>query len=345
LLDHPITAVYSIFPFSYFTIVAFLGSEMAFDPERPLPHTPGSWEAAMKKISGKVYNVHELKILSSASKVDEEQFLSLRVLWKTPTKISPDPQMLGIASEQNNAVEFLKSLSCWKAYLADIKNKTSEDLPAQHPFPDLGTFTLVRDSQLEASLVDGPDSFTAAFSPASKNTRAQHTKRPDPEESPTLGKGKGSADLVDQLSGLDLDPELSPESSPEMIRSSPISKQTESKLFPPTKDEQIVNTALILFLKAISIHKLRRPAWTIHRRTFKFDFASGKLEARTDGYLNLKAGGENQVKAIVEVKARVRHNMTRMQESAQMVAWIATESESEIASGKRAKRYASLCLL
>lgn len=97
-----------------------------------------------------------------------------------------------------------------------------------------------------------------------------------------------------------------------------------------TIDEQIVNTALLNFLKAIteSFSDITHH-WAIHRNALHATVNERELyEARTDGYLSGNSG--SSIRALVEVKAAVRSKKVDeifMQESAQMVAWILNQPE------------------
>lgn len=101
-------------------------------------------------------------------------------------------------------------------------------------------------------------------------------------------------------------------------------------MFPPTKDEQIVNTALVVFLNALTMHFdiSDRFSWTPHRKGFIADFEEASFEARVDGYL--QDNQENHY-ALIEVKPVIRgnkQNLIQMQESAQMVGWIKNDTSS-----------------
>ncbi|RJE26822.1 hypothetical protein PHISCL_00847 [Aspergillus sclerotialis] len=101
-------------------------------------------------------------------------------------------------------------------------------------------------------------------------------------------------------------------------------------IHPPTKDEQIVNTALINFLTALILHHPFSSRWYLHRIPFKVDVKDASFEARTDGYLEDRATGK--VRALVEVKAAHREDKRKqicMQEAAQMVGWILTDNSDE----------------
>src|SRR5262249_45241365 len=103
--------------------------------------------------------------------------------------------------------------------------------------------------------------------------------------------------------------------------------------FPPTDDEQIVNAALVLFLKAVTMHFVGDVYWTFHRKAFRIGNGGKKnkpgYEARVDGYLCRCS--DNKVMAILETKPCVRQSHDHkilMQESAQMAAWISQFPEN-----------------
>jgi hypothetical protein len=106
----------------------------------------------------------------------------------------------------------------------------------------------------------------------------------------------------------------------------------DASMIPEDPDEQIVNTALINFLASITQYFPCPARWTLKRKAFRVD----KWEARTDGYLT---DGSQVIKAIIEVKAAKRHDKkpvsrVRMQEGAQMAAWILTHPDTGFLSRK-----------
>jgi hypothetical protein len=131
------------------------------------------------------------------------------------------------------------------------------------------------------------------------------------------------AAVAKSLGALDLD--LSPQTPLAEARALDI------QMFPKAADEQIVNTALIDFLIAITIHFQCPAKWSLHRKSFRID----GFEARVDGYLEYRGtAGAAQIKAIVEVKAAIRNfdtqiSRVRMQEGAQMAAWIFSDESEE----------------
>ncbi|KAF3407258.1 hypothetical protein DPV78_000580 [Talaromyces pinophilus] len=106
----------------------------------------------------------------------------------------------------------------------------------------------------------------------------------------------------------------------------PVPQELVNVMYPPTKDEQIVNTALIVLLNVLTIHlESFSSKWTLHRKTFIAAFGDAEFEARTDGYLN---DHRDNPSIIVEVKPVMRStklSAIRMQENAQMVAWIKSD--------------------
>lgn len=91
-------------------------------------------------------------------------------------------------------------------------------------------------------------------------------------------------------------------------------------------DEQMVNIALLAYLDALLIHfPYLKVGWTPERRAFTVkDRNTNKIyEARVDGFLRHRL--DNEIIAIIEVKPCTRTinaDAIRMQEAAQMAAWI-----------------------
>ncbi|PLB52252.1 hypothetical protein P170DRAFT_472159 [Aspergillus steynii IBT 23096] len=101
------------------------------------------------------------------------------------------------------------------------------------------------------------------------------------------------------------------------------------KDFAPTKDEQIVNESLVMLLSALALNTPGIPClWNSTRIGFRVDFETASMEARTDGYLGLRGGSnEEETFAILEAKSRVRtrkadEHSIYFQESAELVCWI-----------------------
>ncbi|PTU19060.1 hypothetical protein P175DRAFT_0549059 [Aspergillus ochraceoroseus IBT 24754] len=122
---------------------------------------------------------------------------------------------------------------------------------------------------------------------------------------------------------------------------SPISNRTRSKmgsLEQKLREAQLETpTKLALsFSRACGdcIHQLimyfpQASDWTLHRKSFKAEFKQASFEARTDGYLE-DGGSSERVRALIEVKLMLRRkkqNPIRMQEAAQMVAWLKSDPD------------------
>lgn len=199
-------------------------------------------------------------------------------------------------------------------------------------------------------------------------TRARASENESPSrgrgKNPSTPKNQNLSlgDLVEETESLSLSnsdpadetPFLIPKETPfSVARFGDLGDYSEG--FAPVEDEQIVNTALILLLEGVC---LRAPGvdeveWTLQRKSFnlkneeeKKDEATDKkrgkakekgkeekkkteiFQARTDGHLRIKLGGESKSLAILEVKARLRSvGKPFMQESAQMAAWIHAEPD------------------
>ena len=141
--------------------------------------TPGEWmkAAQLNGLSGGT--IFDLEKYESGSNIDFRQFLHLRALY-----ISKDARALYepncrqtwlAASYLVKAGALLRALGCWKLYLRSFK-KTETQLLAE-PFPDLGTFSLVRLQQLEVENSSAREDFTPKFTPIAHRTRSKGINR------------------------------------------------------------------------------------------------------------------------------------------------------------------------
>ena len=132
-------------------------------------------------------------------------------------------------------------------------------------------------------------------------------------------------DTVDLLTGLKIDAYETPGSA--LSAFSYAGAAEMAKLEAPTEDEQVVNTALILFLTAITIHFTTKVHWSLVRKAFKISKDDSKqFEARVDGVLS----HASRTLAILEVKPFLRLSAIsriRAQETAQMACWISSEPD------------------
>ncbi|PYI32579.1 hypothetical protein BP00DRAFT_424761 [Aspergillus indologenus CBS 114.80] len=117
--------------------------------------------------------------------------------------------------------------------------------------------------------------------------------------------------------------------------------------FPGKSDENIVNTLMISFANIVTFCVPEvKGHWTQERKGFKVvNEAKSKLyEARTDGHFSLY--GAEHSKVIIEVKPMDRSNCprVRMQETAQMAAWIHAERDIETTSPAKRQRFRRLLI-
>ncbi|KAI3331304.1 hypothetical protein F4824DRAFT_476196 [Ustulina deusta] len=303
-----------------------------------LPADAGDWSNEAKLLRLRDKSIHEYDLASSASKIGREQFLLLHIIWlrpHAPAILHNRHRGRWITNDEHftQARLFFASgemASAWKAYL----NATamSPGQLSKQGYAGLHTFSLVRYHQIQSQGVtfEGGDTVTKlAFTPVARRTRTQLAIRNEAPTTPTPALGAESSEDVRMFDDSPSTPERS------SIAQSPPAGQGDTfsplheeiaKQLKAIQDEQIVNTALILYLDAVTIHCPELEAdWTLHRVPFiSKDYVGNKTyEARVDGYLKRRSDGEPLV--ILEVKPFLRENKPveiRMQEGAQMAAWI-----------------------
>ena len=304
-----------------------------------LPNNKASWDA-MVKVEGLLgATIHQSQHCNSASSIGLQQFLLLYVVC-LDRKYAGD---LVKPSVRNRLIDskcfeearcFLDNQTPWISYLKSVKQDPSPLL--QRPFPDLGTFSLVRYHQLASQGLtedNSEDSTKLDFSPVFMRTRSRmKPSRPTTSSRSTraneeLGLLMGNLSLGNDASSITSDSPAHLALS-ELSSFSPFGGSSAGQL-QAIQDEQIVNTSLILFLDAITIHcPEAKGAWSLHRHPFTMKDSQGQkiFEARVDG--TLRRGEDNEVVAIVEVKPFARYTSLnvaakiKMQEAAQMAAWI-----------------------
>ncbi|KAJ5254666.1 hypothetical protein N7505_011875 [Penicillium chrysogenum] len=172
----------------------------------------------------------------------------------------------------------------------------------------MGAFSLVMQSQLQIPLVRLPGFEGLESVAVIRRSPRNHQSNAPPTSSTATDSDVSMADTLTNNSG-----------------STSHTAAADSNLpFGPTKDEQIVNDALVLFLRAVTIFPSElRCEWYSARSPFNTaSFGNNSMTARTDGYL--EANGE--VFSIVEVKPQIRDRVKRpevmWQETSEMVVWI-----------------------
>lgn len=284
-----------------------------------VPRTQDEWEADVDDEGLVDATIHRTELVS-ASNIQYREYLLLRVLWSLKSPRQLDLKQLDLDRWIGPAKEKLANYGSWSIYCSNFGTEEIRE----------GTFSLVTYYQRQAAKTETNDfPPKVIFSPVAHRTRAKQkdlaeSMRKLQLETPTKKSTAGNVDALGSPESAGT--QLSTTPAPSTM--SPISKELQNIAYPPTEDEQIVNTAFLLFLNALTIHSALSNSWTLHRRAFTARFEDSSFEARTDGYLKDKDCGK--VRAIIEVKPALRDKTprrVRMQESAQMVAWILNEAQ------------------
>ncbi|XRM42140.1 hypothetical protein ABZX51_005370 [Aspergillus tubingensis] len=272
-----------------------------------LPRNETEWRewAASHEVSNST--IHDAP-LTSGSNINHQQYLLLHVLWKSSMARQLKLEEFGLKEWKQKAEKLLATLQSWDRYHQSFTSNTILE----------GTFALAKKYQFEASgSLDERFRPDVTFTPVAHRTRSkmgglERKMRDIQLQTPTKSTG-----MIPNTPG---------EESP---FNSPGPSEISNQMYPQTEDEQIVNSALVDFLNALSIHFPEACDWTLHRKSFKADFEHASYEARTDGYL--KGGSPGKARALIEVKPMLREKKRIpicMQEAAQMVAWIKSDPDS-----------------
>lgn len=304
-------------------------------PEEWPPRTEIEWRVLAKEEKVVDKTIHQMN-LDSASKFKLDQYLMLRVIWIRKANSDFDLAKFGLAEWVEKASKELEVYSSWKSYRASFKkNGESKD-----PKLPEGSFALARFNQKQVSRVpeNAPFASDVDASPIANRTRGRQrtlnerlgqmaletpTKAPkNPPKTPRTPPSNIYSDV--DLDRLMIEEDEDTPEAPDSL--GPL--ELLDQVFPKTKDEQIVNTALLDFLNAFIVHRDSLVQWTLYRKPFTAEFTKAKVEARTDGCLE-EVHSQN-VHAIIEVKPVIRPKAPLripMQEAAQMVAWIKTDPD------------------
>lgn len=289
-----------------------------------LPSDNAEWTDLAEEHKVKTKSIHSLSDYKSASKIPNAQFLALRVLWETHgIEESAAIETYFDTQALKSAQTHLKATKAWQDYLKVVAPSSNKN---QKHHGDIGAFSLVIYNQRCISNKKGESislddvapkiSWLPDMESTLDNWDAVKGALPESDlKTPTSQKHR-------LLPREDISPgQFSSPFRPPRI--TPIKAALQGST-DPAEDEQIVNTALLLFLQALTINHpdilkagYQSPQWSLKRQTFKL----GSWQARTDGILRNSQG---IVRAIIEVKPGVRKEITKiqMQESAQMAAWI-----------------------
>ncbi|CAI7631573.1 unnamed protein product [Penicillium glandicola] len=305
---------------------------MGTSPEIEIPETLEDWRRMATQRQLENTTLYSEKLVS-ASKIGFDQFLLFRVIWKIH-KANQIVNLLDMKGWIKEAEKKLRSYQSWSTYCESVELPENRSRGSGEPSkatPE-GNFAIVRHYQREVRKTKSEVNPQAFDTPIASRTRAKTNHAPvkqmarlglDPFTTPTKNPNPSSSRQDDPFE--DDSPNQTPSTGPSPPTT--ISREMEKFLYPPTKDEQIVNTALIVFLNALTTHFDFYSNWTLHRKPFVATFENAQFEARTDGYLD-SPGGKTRV--LIEVKPV-------MQESAQMVAWI--KSDNELAQRTNTTRF------
>jgi hypothetical protein len=317
-------------------------STSSMAPRKDCPQTETEWSDEF--VARGIVSIHEIKDLSSASKIKVDQFLALKVIWRTERdfnqlKDAKWASRFGTthAKISETREHMSKSDGAWKLYLDSIPN----DLKPNDRFSEkLGRFALVLQNQkIVRRLKEGSDEHVQGRS-SPIGTRAQKQAAIDNAQAPrsasrdlSVDAGIVGAQQGRSSSGRRVSPVGSDDSkaNSDATINSGVDFTLPKAVRDAMADEQVVNTAAISFLQSLFVCDGSQQAyWSSQRKGFAF--GKSKFKALVDGHLQII--GESRSAAILEVKARRRPPVAsndfkiEWQESAQMALWIREEPSS-----------------
>ncbi|KAH6888478.1 hypothetical protein B0T10DRAFT_573227 [Thelonectria olida] len=260
-----------------------------------------AWESQAQGLSVFGLSLHD-HTYQSGSNVDMEQFLLLRAFWPsvlTSDKFLGDCKKEGWIAEAalSSAKKQLEGLSSWKKYTesfrssAHIRKKETQ-----------GIFSLVRYYQhFSTNGKDEPGGFEQPKVHFTSRVTRSQTRRLEEASRQSPSRPPRSPDTPPELGEMDdMLEELSLNANEDSIFATPLHQTSNSPLtgdlatlFKAVEDEQIVNTALILFLNAITLQDERVAGeWSLYRKPFTVRHPRNRqklFEARVDGLFRANA--------------------------------------------------------
>ncbi|KNG91727.1 hypothetical protein ANOM_000217 [Aspergillus nomiae NRRL 13137] len=259
-----------------------------------LPRNIRQWQDEIARMNLTGQTVHGAK-LASASKVEQEQFLLFHVLWVSRRMDELPRISSGISEWISEADTMLGGYKSWETYCRSFFSPNIEE----------GNFAVARQYQLEVTDTQDDTDLQTFVTPIAHRTCARARERDNPTADDHMETPSKSTNIRLE------DPFVSPKTPAQetSVQDTPVQKisaqetpvhetpspfqpitpgpkELENVLYPPTKDEQIVNCALILFLNALTMHFNLTHKRTLHRKAFKANFEKASFEARIDGYLD-----------------------------------------------------------
>ncbi|KAL8290732.1 hypothetical protein RB597_008807 [Gaeumannomyces tritici] len=307
------------------------------------PSTETAWKKNVAEQGLTGASIHNMDHTKSGSKTDWPQFLLCRVLYqaynakKFQTEMDTNPPVIESPDSYAKARQHLKRYDAWRAYINNIFEPKHTTMK-QRPFTNLGIFSLVRYHQLAAYQVPQVDYYSddppkTAMKTRSQTEAARGKATGHPPSTPELPADDSESVVLAGFASLDLvgggdKPHDSPEARSAISEHSGYTP-AEIAYYKASKDEQIVNMALILYLNALTIQFPEvKGDWSLHRGSFVFKNRAEPqnpipiFEARVDGYFETHS---REIAAIVEAKSALRESTRekiRMQEASQFAAWI-----------------------
>ncbi|RAK96358.1 uncharacterized protein BO80DRAFT_468702 [Aspergillus ibericus CBS 121593] len=206
-----------------------------------LPRRPSTWARAVRREKAENTTIHDID-LSSASTIQEEQYLMLRVLWKPQRRNGLKLAKFGLDEWTQKAATMLESSASWAAYIASFSGDSKE-----------GIFSLPWFYQKQVAHVSPNPIFRPNVAISPPRTRGQLRNI-------AAGIKKLSFDVpTEPPSTPKIEPEVEFDDTPEEPSAAQDTPPGERSYgpkeflnlnYPRTKDEQIVNTALVDFLNA-----------------------------------------------------------------------------------------------
>ncbi|KAI1084508.1 hypothetical protein F5B20DRAFT_208879 [Whalleya microplaca] len=280
--------------------------------EHSLPTSLPALSERLKKWDLSTTTVNPKSIKNSASKLREEEYLVLRAVC-TQYKASDLQDAFASNSPprwlnrkyldsigDDLGVEFYGS--SWMDYLQEV-SPVYEGVV--YRLPNLNNFGLIIYQQ-------------RACQNAVQEREIIINEAQDQEDA---SEAKARNAFVEEFSGMDIN---------FWVHSNKEDSNKKTAKILPTKDEQIVNSALILFLQAVTAFNANvKGHWSIERKAFHARTKDGEkiYRADTDGILELYSG---HISALVEVKRSDRVGVSvakeiKMQEVAEIAAWISED--------------------
>ncbi|PIG88837.1 hypothetical protein AARAC_011487 [Aspergillus arachidicola] len=185
-----------------------------------IPRSKSEWDTALKNTGLEGETLQSLNLLS-ASKVNIEQFLLLKVLWMHHDAYSFNPDRVDLSGLIKHANETLVNYKDFMKYCSTLTPYRTTS--SNHTIPDLGKFSLVEDFQLDVRGLQKPvvQSSNVQFSPSplSGRTRAKVKAKdfqqrqvpgqgaPETPSKPPKGlsHGRGMLMMTEDTEDLDLD--------------------------------------------------------------------------------------------------------------------------------------------